>query len=594
MGSDGSNPRRLTYDSAWDGYPSWSPDGRHIAFASERDGNGEIYVMGSDGSNPRRLTYRWAADGLPSWSPDGRHIAFASERDGNGEIYVMELREPSSGGTPLDEGDSPSTALPDGVVIPDAALRTLIEKALDKNPGAEITQAEMNTLENLQDREALGILSLSGLETATNLQYLSLNSNSISDLRPLANLDKLEVLHLDSNTISDIRPLANLTQLQILRLDSNTISDLRPLVALDKLRHLYLNSNTISDIRPLADLAQLQVLSLASNSISDIRPLADLTQLRGLFLASNEISDLRPLTTLTHLVRLYVQYNFLSATSIYEHIPALQSRGVEVEFSASLLFTERESPFDIEFVFLDDFTVEQQQLLRRVAERWASAIQMELPDYEFSTAWSATCGDHLIRIPAGEQIDDLRIYVTKFDKVAPSGRLLSGYGVPSLLRPSSMPILGCIGIEQEISTQSYSLWIVGLHEIGHVLGIGTIWNDSGMLRGLNADAHFAGPQAIAAFDQAGGTNYRGAKVPTEQDGGHWRSNVLSDELMVPSGNDLMLSAITLGALSDLGYSVDFSAANPYVLPSPTAAKPVADAVPLCSLEGLPPPVYVND
>ena len=46
--------------------------------------------MGSDGSNPRRLTHHSAADFSPSWSPDGRHIAFVSRRDaGNRDIYVM-------------------------------------------------------------------------------------------------------------------------------------------------------------------------------------------------------------------------------------------------------------------------------------------------------------------------------------------------------------------------------------------------------------------------------------------------------------------------------------------------------------------------
>ena len=88
---------RLTDYSANYRAPSWSPDGRHITFDSNRHGKADIYVMGSDGSNPRRLTDHPGEDRSPSWSPDGRHIAFDSNRDGAWEIYVMDIASYTGG-----------------------------------------------------------------------------------------------------------------------------------------------------------------------------------------------------------------------------------------------------------------------------------------------------------------------------------------------------------------------------------------------------------------------------------------------------------------------------------------------------------------
>ena len=69
--------------------PSWSPDGSRIAFASERDGSFEIYVMNADGGGQTRLTRNLESDLDPAWSPDGRSIAFTTNRDGNNELYLM-------------------------------------------------------------------------------------------------------------------------------------------------------------------------------------------------------------------------------------------------------------------------------------------------------------------------------------------------------------------------------------------------------------------------------------------------------------------------------------------------------------------------
>jgi Tol biopolymer transport system component len=91
MNADGSDPQRLTDDPAYDGWPTWSPDGLQIAFVSTRSGNPDIYVMDADGSNVQQLTQHTANDIWPAWSPDGARIAFPSRRDGNFEIYVINV-----------------------------------------------------------------------------------------------------------------------------------------------------------------------------------------------------------------------------------------------------------------------------------------------------------------------------------------------------------------------------------------------------------------------------------------------------------------------------------------------------------------------
>jgi TolB protein len=89
---NGTGTRRLgAVELSSDEDPAWSPDGSKIAFTTDRDGNKEIYVANADGSNPVRLTTDSAADYEPTWSPNGTRIAFVSTRAGSADIFTMSV-----------------------------------------------------------------------------------------------------------------------------------------------------------------------------------------------------------------------------------------------------------------------------------------------------------------------------------------------------------------------------------------------------------------------------------------------------------------------------------------------------------------------
>lgn len=85
----GGGSTNLTNNLAEDDLPAWSPDGKKIAFTSNRDGAGDVYVMNSDGSAVNRLTFTPSKESSSVWSPNGDRIGFDSDRDGNREIYIM-------------------------------------------------------------------------------------------------------------------------------------------------------------------------------------------------------------------------------------------------------------------------------------------------------------------------------------------------------------------------------------------------------------------------------------------------------------------------------------------------------------------------
>jgi TolB protein len=74
--ADGSAPRNLSNHPAFDGWPAWSPDGKRIAFASNRNANYQIFVMNQDGSDVRLVANTEGRATAPQWGKDGKTLYF--------------------------------------------------------------------------------------------------------------------------------------------------------------------------------------------------------------------------------------------------------------------------------------------------------------------------------------------------------------------------------------------------------------------------------------------------------------------------------------------------------------------------------------
>ncbi|MFN2577701.1 MAG: S41 family peptidase [Pyrinomonadaceae bacterium] len=112
---NGQNPQRLTVNKARDAYPRFSPDGKWIAFSSDRNGNLDVFVIPATGGAAKQLTHHSADDVVLGWTPDGSGVLFSSQRgeDFMGLLYVVNV----NGGMPWRAGPDMGNAAsfsPDG------------------------------------------------------------------------------------------------------------------------------------------------------------------------------------------------------------------------------------------------------------------------------------------------------------------------------------------------------------------------------------------------------------------------------------------------------------------------------------------------
>ncbi|MBW2268419.1 MAG: PD40 domain-containing protein [Deltaproteobacteria bacterium] len=91
MSADGSNQRRLTFQGSYNSHPAWSPDGRWIAYESRIGGQFDIWLTDPEGSVSLPLVQHPRSDETPSWAPNSRKLAFSSRRRGRADIYVIDV-----------------------------------------------------------------------------------------------------------------------------------------------------------------------------------------------------------------------------------------------------------------------------------------------------------------------------------------------------------------------------------------------------------------------------------------------------------------------------------------------------------------------
>ena len=267
--------------------------------------------------------------------------------------------------------------------------------------------------------------------------------------------------------------------------------------------------------------------------------------------------------------------------------------------------------FTITLNFVSSISSSQQAAFTAAAGRWSQIITGNLSSIDFSGS-PFPAGNCLGVNPAfSGTVDDVLIWVEVKTIDGPGGVL--GQAGPCAIRNGSpaLPVLGAMQFDVADLSNEEAIGRLGdvvLHEMGHVLGFGTLWglsqfnllqNPSCGNTGPNfptncdpdnagADTHFTGAQAITAFNALPGGPWMppttaNSAVPVEnmQGGpgtrdGHWRESTFVTELMTgfvsPQGTPNELSSVTVMQFADLGYQVDPLAGDSYTLGNPSGLR----------------------
>lgn len=197
--------------------------------------------------------------------------------------------------------------------------------------------------------------------------------------------------------------------------------------------------------------------------------------------------------------------------------------------------------------------------MEQAAVRWERVITRGLTDMPVTTG-PGSCGTGSAAFDG--VVDDLQINLSMQDIPA------AAWATPCVYGPDDLPRLGMVEFDPDLvpdQTALHQLDEIAVHEIGHVLGFGVVWQRGRdlVLGADGPDPRFVGPRARAENSRLG----RLADIPIMIIDGvispHWESAFLGPEIMATVPDGSALSALTVASLADVGYAVDMDAADPY-------------------------------
>ena len=246
------------------------------------------------------------------------------------------------------------------------------------------------------------------------------------------------------------------------------------------------------------------------------------------------------------------------------------------------------TPFVIDVRFLTPMSADSRDAFVAAARRWMQVIVGDIPDQPVTLQAGACAAG----APAlDESIDDVLIYASVVAIDGP-GNVLGSAGPCVRRSGSKLTVIGGMRFDQDdlaLLQNSGRLTATIVHEMGHVLGFGTSWADSVTTDLGLADPIYVGPGALALWPSFNAAlQYAGRPIPLADVGGvgtrdsHWRESVFHAELMTgfieAPGVPMPLSKLTIATFQDMGYTVDYEAADPFagnLLLAPFAAAGIA-------------------